>query len=312
MKEHLKRTGKEFIMTAQTASKPLPKLPPLPPPPKPPTAPLAAAPRSKPAAGKPTTHIQFSSEPKHHGQRIVIYGPGGIGKTSLACMAPGPIAIFDIEESLGVLISQMPIDMEIHFVDAMNFQDIRDALNTQHGWDNIKTIVIDSVTRVEEMIAAWVIKNVPHEKGLRIERIEDYGWGKGYTHIYDEFLKLMGDLDRHVRDGRNIILIAHDCTANVPNPAGDDYIRYEPRLQSPASGKNAVRLRAREWADHVLFIGYDLDAKDGKAKGTGTRTIWPVELPHCMAKSRTIDTVIPFNRNDTTIWDAIFNQKKGN
>ena len=254
--------------------------------------------------------MKFVREPKQHGQRIVLYGPGGIGKTSLACMAPGPVAVFDLEESLGVIMGQLPAGTpaNLRLVNVMNFQDIRDALNMP-GWDDIKTIVIDSATRAEEMAAAWVIKHVPHEKGHRIERIEDYGWGKGYTHIYDEFLKLMGDLDLYVRAGRNVILIAHDCTTNVPNPAGDDYIRYEPRLQSPASGKNAIRLRVREWADHVLFVGYDLEAKDGKAKGTGTRTIYPVELPHCMAMSRSFDMAIPFDKHSTEIWDAIIPQK---
>src|SRR5690606_41783294 len=48
--------------------------------------------------------------------------------------------------------------------------------------------------------------------------VEGYGFGKGYTHVYDTFLHLLAELDRHVREGRNVIGIAHECTANVPNP----------------------------------------------------------------------------------------------
>ena len=80
----------------------------------------------------------------------------------------------------------------------------------------------------------------------------------------------------------------------------------EPRLQSPASGKASIRLRVREWADHVLFIGYDVTVKDGKGKGSGTRTIYPCELPFCMAKSRTLAEPMPFPKYDTTLWTHLF------
>ncbi|MCE5280304.1 MAG: ATP-binding protein [Planctomycetaceae bacterium] len=261
--------------------------------------------------------VAFGSIPSGAGHRIVVYGPGGVGKTTWSVTGPHPLAIFDLEESLPVLRGQLPEQLQqvINNVAAIQdrsgaegWQGLRDALHMR-GWDQIKTIVIDSATKAEEWAAAWVIKNVPHEKGNRIERIEDYGFGKGYSHIYETFLALLGDLDQHVRAGRNVVLIAHDCTAEVPNPAGEDYIRYEPRLQSPASGKNSIRLRVREWADHVLFIGYDLDAKDGKAKGSGTRTIYPVELPHCMAKSRTMSEPMPLNKFDTAVWARLLGQK---
>ena len=105
--------------------------------------------------------------------------------------------------------------------------------------------------------------------------------------MFDTFLPLLADLDRHARAGRNVVLVCHDCTSTVPNPAGEDWLRYEPRLQSPNSGKASIRLRVREWADHVLFVGYDVSVgKDGKGRGAGTRTLYSAEVPHCMAKSR--------------------------
>ncbi|MCE5327859.1 MAG: ATP-binding protein [Planctomycetaceae bacterium] len=261
--------------------------------------------------------VTFGAIPLADAHRVTIFGPGGGGKTNTACAAPGMKGFFDLEESLPVLRSQMPQEIldQIKIIStikgktgAEGWQALRDTLH-MGGWDEIKTIVIDSATKAEEWATAWVIKNVPHEKGNKVERIEDYGFGKGYSHVYETFLTLLGDLDQHVRAGRHVVLIAHDCTAEVPNPAGEDYIRYEPRLQSPASGKNSIRLRVREWADHVLFIGYDLDTKDGKAKGSGTRTIYPVELPHCMAKSRTMSEPMPLNKFDTAVWARLLGQK---
>ena len=148
---------------------------------------------------------------------------------------------------------------------------------------------------------------VPKDNGQRAERLEDYGYGKHFGYMYDTFLMLLGDLDQHIRAGRNVILIAHDCTTEVPNPNGPNWLRYEPRLQAPASGKNSIRLRVREWADHVLYFGYDKgDVQDGKmAKGFDSRTIYPVEMPHCMAKSRTCSAAVGVARGDTSFWNTL-------
>ena len=154
------------------------------------------------------------------GHRIVLYGPGGIGKTTLAAIAPGPVAFFDLDDSLPRLRSQFDesgLDLHVQPVDGTStWQDIRDALHAD-GWDDIKTIVIDSATRAEELAVAHTIATVPHEKkDVLIRRIEDYGYGKGYQHVYDTFLTLLGDLDQHTRAGRHVILICHDCTNTVP------------------------------------------------------------------------------------------------
>lgn len=175
---------------------------------------------------------------------------------------------------------------------------LRAALQGQ-GWDSIKTIVIDSATKAEELCIAHTLSTVKTEKGITPASIEAYGYGQGFTHVFETFLPILAELDRHARDGRNVVLICHDCTATVPNPTGEDWLRYEPRLQSPASGKASIRLRVREWADHVLFLGYDVDVdKEGKGRGAGTRTIYTAELPHCMAKSRSIGEAVPLDGSE--------------
>ncbi len=256
-----------------------------------------------PPSAPPQRKLQFGSISKAAGHRAILYGPGGVGKTTLATLAPGPVAFFDFDDSLSRLLPQL--EREPMLVSGDNWQDLRLGLQSD-GWQEIKTIVIDSITRAEELCIAHTLATVPHEKGHRVSKLEDYGYGKGYQHVFDTFLALLGDLDRHCHvAGRNVILIAHDCVTNVPNPAGEDWLRYEPRLQSPASGKASIRLRVREWADHVLFFGYDVVAKDGKGKGSGTRTLWPAELPHCMAKSRTTQDPIAVDRG-VDVWAHIF------
>lgn len=285
------------MSTAQTAPPKLPRsLPP---------APATQAAASQPPAKDKKTVAFGAIEPQGH--RILIYGGGGTGKTTVACNAPPPVAVFDLELSMPVLRPQLPDDADIRVVSGVStWKELRDML-TAGGWEDVRTLVIDSATKAEELALAHVLSNVLIDDKRKAERLEDYPYGKGYSYLYDEFLKILGDLDQHVRAGRNVILIAHDCTTTVPNPTGADWLRYEPRLQSPPSGKNSIRLRVREWADHVLFLGYDLGkVNDGKmAAGFNGRTLYPVELPHCMAKSRTCNESQVVQKNDPSIWADI-------
>ena len=248
--------------------------------------------------------VQFGAIPKATGQRVLLYGTSGIGKTTLACQAPGPVAFIDLEESLPTLQSRLgDITKNISVVSGVRtFGQLREALQSP-GWDRFKTLVIDSVTKAEELAIQHTLDTIKNEKGQKVSSIEAYGYGKGYTHLYEVFMGVLADLDAHARAGRNIVLVCHDCTANVPNPEGDDWLRYEPRLQNPTSGKASIRAKVREWADHVLFFSYDRVVEDGVAKGGDSRTIYASELPHCMAKSRTTSGQIPVTGAD--IWNQI-------
>jgi len=264
----------------------------------------ASAPRAPYAL--PVRRVAFGAiEPQGH--RVGLFGPGGIGKTTLAATAPGPVAFIDLDDSLPILRPSLG-ELDIRRVGGIaGWQDVRDALHSD-GWDEVRTVVIDSATKAEELAVEWTLRNVRHEKdGVVIRRIEDYGFGKGFQHIYETFLPLLSDLDQHVRAGRNVVLILHDCTATVPNPKGEDYIRWEPRLQRPSSGKASIRLRVREWREHLLSVGYDVEStKSGKAQGRGTRTIYPQEMPWCMAKSRTLADPVELVQFDTTLWNKLF------
>ncbi len=242
--------------------------------------------------------VSFGKPQATVGHRICLYGPGGIGKTTLATQLPKPV-FFDLDESLGRLGIDVPV------VNVASWQDMREALQSD-GWEGVGSIVIDTATKAEELAIAHTLENTMQD-GKRFPSVEAYGYGKGYGYVFDTFLPLLADLDRHAREGRNVVLICHDCTNTVPNPAGEDWLRYEPRLQAPNSGKASIRLRVREWADHVLFIGYDVAVdKDGKGQGVGYRTLYRSELPHCMAKSRTGSEPLPVDGGD--IWSQVIGE----
>lgn len=276
------------------------------PPKKPPPSPPPARSPTPAATSQPvsTESLRVSSGVKQGATKTIVYSSGGAGKTSLAANI----------EQLGIKPLFLDLEQGSSFVNVnridtiTTWDELRAVLHDESIWQDFNAVVVDSLTRAEEMAVAWTLRNVPHEKGHAVTSVEGYGFGKGFTHVYETFLQLLGDLDAHVRRGRHVICTAHDCTANVPNPAGEDFIRYEPRLQSPASGKASIRHRCKEWCDHLLFIGYDAAvSKDGKAVGSGTRTIYTSELPMWWAKSRSLSEPIVYQKGSAEVWQQILN-----
>lgn len=279
---------------------------PLPPLPLSKQAPFAKPPTAMPAQQPLKSRARFAAPSSTNvGHRFVVYGTGGIGKTTLCASMPGKVAFIDLDDSLNRLkpkLDEQGLTSNLDLVlDVAGWADLRSILNGP-GWDGYKSIVIDTGTKAEEMCTAFVLETVKNDKTNKlVNSIEGFGWGKGFTHIFEAFSLLFNDLDAHCRQGRHVAIICHDCTATVPNPDGEDWIRYEPRLSSPNSGKASIRHRTKEWADHVLCVIYDVSVDgDGKGKGHGTRTIYSEERPHCMAKSRTYPGVIPLD--GTNIW----------
>lgn len=250
--------------------------------------------------------IKIGQPKSSGGHRTVLYGPGGIGKTTLVARAPGPILFVDADESLGRLkrsleASGVPVP---NVAEVNSWAKVRSLLRSETLLKNYAGVALDSGTKIEEWAVAATLKTVLNDKGKNVSSIEGYGFGKGYQHAFETFLHLLSDLDRVAASGINVFVIAHDCVNTVPNPSGEDWIRYEPRFQDPSSGKASIRRRIKEWADHVLFLGYDVDVKDGVGTGSGTRTLYTAELPQFMAKSRTCQEVIPIT-DDVNPWELI-------
>ena len=277
--------------------------------------------KSKDAKGDalPPQHF-ILGPPVKRGEKIIIYGPGGIGKTLLACLierTTGPVGFIDLDDSLGVLEGPL-VECGLSPLSITGIKDwgaLTGALES-NAFDGVSNVVVYTATAAQDMaIIEAVRRNPKTEGGMDASSIESYGYGKGYRYLQDTWLDLKYALTEHSARGRNTILIAHDFVSKVPNPDGPDYIRYEPALHQDSA--ISIRRLMRDWADHMFYIGYDVsvDAADprrgkkhGKASGSGTRTIYPVETATCMAKSRRLSESIPYEYGDDALWRALFNK----
>jgi hypothetical protein len=207
--------------------------------------------------------------------RIVVYGPGGVGKSTFAASAPD-VLFFDIENGLdGIESSKIPIK---------NWHDVLEAITALHDQEHdFKTIAVDSIDWMEGIIHTMVAKSEGKNN------IEEIGYGKGYKMALDywqQFLQGMTSL----RDNKNmtIILIAHDQIKRFDDPTGQGYDRHMLKLHQVAGAM------VFEWADAVLFakqktyvskedVGFN--QKKSKAKSLG-RILYTEDNPAYMAKHR--------------------------
>ena len=229
-----------------------------------------------------------------NGFKIGIYGPEGIGKSSLASLCKG--AVFaDIEHSMD--------DIDCAKVQGLTtWTDLRDWIQSlKNGIAGI-----DSITRAEDWAAEHVIKTKKSNDGLvATDSLEDFKYQAGCVFVCDEFKKLLMDIDNARRRGVSFILIAHARVNRFKNPDGSDFIRYEPRLID-TDKKGSNMLQFVQFLDHLAFIDLDKTVDHGKVKGRGSRTIYLDTSPVRLSKCRGIASdPIPWNQGDPALWQLL-------
>ncbi|MBQ9346295.1 MAG: ATP-binding protein, partial [Oscillibacter sp.] len=143
------------------------------------------------------------------------------------------------------------------------------------------TLVLDTADWAEMLCARCVCAR------KRVEGIEDFGYGKGYVYLAEEFGRLLNLLSEIVDRGIGVVLTAHAKMRKFEQP--DEmgaYDRWEMKLQP----KTAAIVK--EWTDVLLFANYktyavavDDKGKKYKAQG-GARVMYTSHHPCWDAKNR--------------------------
>lgn len=209
--------------------------------------------------------------------KVVIAGPGKIGKTTFAAHAPNAVGILTEDGADAVDAAAFPL--------CQSLQDVYDAigvlLNDKHDYE---TVFLDSLDWCEPLVHQHVCA------ANKWANIEAPGYGKGYIAAAEEWRTLLSGFEA-LRQQRNmaVILIAHDKIKHFESPMHDGYDQYTLKLHDRAAAL------VQEWADVIGWANYRIvttqsDAgfgnKETKARTTGERILHVEPHPAHMGGNR--------------------------
>ena len=202
--------------------------------------------------------IDTPSKPK--GVVGVIYGPEGIGKTTLAAALDKPL-FFDAEKGAhGMNVARL--DEDLAFVNMMKV--MQELMSNSNGY---RTFVIDTADAVETKFLADFCRD------MKWNSIEDPGYGKGYAMFNELYCKFLEKCRALAESGMNVVFVAHAEVKKfeMPDERGS-YDRWQLKLSKQSAAKT------KECADFIVFLNYktnivaaDKKAGEMKSHATGGR-----------------------------------------
>lgn len=203
--------------------------------------------------------------------KICIYGAEGVGKTSLAAHMPEPLFI-DTEGGTSRL--------NVRRIKCTKWEDLISIVKEVIDTPTVcKTLVVDTADWAESLCINFVCNK------YRKANIEDFGYGKGYTYLAEEFGEFLKLLNQLVDVGINPVVIAHGKPRKyeLPEEQGQ-FDRWEMKLSKQ------VAPLIKEWCDMLLFCNYKTfvvttENNTKKAQG-GKRVMYTTHNPCWDAKNR--------------------------
>lgn len=226
------------------------------------SSPPAARTASKP---KRNWLSEISTDVGNRPTAAVVYGPPGIGKTSIGAATPNPVFLIDDQEDgVSTLKASKLIAADLPVLPAVQtWEEVLEALTALDAEHGYKTLVIDTLGGLERLCHEFVcrteFKGVWGEKGFS-------GYARGYEVSLPHWREMLNKLDRlRQHRGIRILALAHSIVRPFKNPEGDDYDRYI------ADMHHKTWAVTHKWADMILFANYyvEIDDSGARTKGKG-------------------------------------------
>ena len=170
--------------------------------------------------------------------KTVLYGPEGIGKSTFASHFPDPVFIDTEGGTKRLNVARLPQPTSW----AMLLDEVAEV---RKGSVPCGTLVIDTADWAERLCIQAVCARA------KVNGIEDFGYGKGYTYVKEEFSKLLDALEEVLNAGHNVVVLAHAAITKFEQP---DAVGNYDRWGMKTSKQVAPLLQ--EWCDMLLFANY--------------------------------------------------------
>ena len=170
--------------------------------------------------------------------KTVLYGPEGIGKSTFASHFPDPVFIDTEGGTKRLNVARLPQPTSW----AMLLDEVAEV---RKGSVPCGTLVLDTADWAERLCIQAVCARA------KVNGIEDFGYGKGYTYVKEEFSKLLDALEEVLNAGHNVVVLAHAAITKFEQP---DAVGNYDRWGMKTSKQVAPLLR--EWCDMLLFANY--------------------------------------------------------
>lgn len=225
---------------------------------------------------------------------VTILADAGMGKTTLAATFPNPIFIRAEDGLQAIPADSRPDAFQVLQNADHLFEQLRALIDNDHDY---KTLVIDSVTKLEQMFQQHVIDTDPRKPKSINQANGGYGAGFGaVATLHDRVRKAAEILNR--KKGMCIVFIAHADTETIELPDSDPYTRYNLRLHKKSTPPYVDN------ADLVGFIKLQMftmgDGERKKAISDGTRVLVTYPVASNVSKNRygiTEDLIVENQKN---------------
>lgn len=218
----------------------------------------AATPKAKPSRLGQVKRGRLGLPP-----RVLVYGPQGVGKTTIAADADALFA--DIEGGSGeVDVARYPFNPgELDEYKPRDYDQLEYGVDDliAHPGHGFGAFALDTGDALEAMIHRHLCEK---HKVSSIEKVGG-GYGKGYRAAVEELRRFLSKLDAIRAQGVTVIILAHSTTSTFKNPEGEDFDRFSLACHKDFAGQ------LYSWCDVVGFLHFEggsrkLDEDSSKEK----------------------------------------------